>query len=209
VAFELLTGRLPFEHDDRARIADMHLTEVPPLPSQLRRDLTTAFDALLLRALEKDARWRVPTATRFSAMLERAVERARTGRLRFLIADDNADQRALLSELLARCFAGAVVEAVGDGVAALASIERRVPTVAIVDLDMPAMNGVELTAALRGQHATRELPIVVMTGVGGGRDWQALQRMGVEHFVVKPAVPSQLLGILRQITERAEAQPEA
>lgn len=204
IAFELLTGRLPFESDDRDQIPQMHLNDPAPLVSHYRRDLTAAFDSVILRALEKDPRWRTPTAPRFSEMLDRALRRARTGRVRFLIADDNPDQRALLSELLARKFTGAVIEAVPDGAAALAVAERTPPTVAIIDLDMPGMNGVELAAALRGREDTRNTAIVVMTGVGASGDWQALQRMGVEHFVLKPAVPSHLVSLLTELSERAQ-----
>ena len=52
-AFQMLTGRLPFESDDQAQLIRMHARKPPPAPSSIRKDLAP-FDAVLLRALAKD-----------------------------------------------------------------------------------------------------------------------------------------------------------
>lgn len=64
MAFELLTGRVPFEGDDTAAVLRAHLAEPAPAPSSLRPEVPAALDALVLRCLDKDP------ATRFPNMLE-------------------------------------------------------------------------------------------------------------------------------------------
>jgi tetratricopeptide (TPR) repeat protein len=64
MAFELLTGRVPFPGDDLTEVQRSHLVVPPPAPSSLRPDVPPAFDAVVLRCLDKDP------ATRFPNMVE-------------------------------------------------------------------------------------------------------------------------------------------
>jgi serine/threonine-protein kinase len=207
VAYELITGRLPFVADSPVELLRMHESVDPRPPSELRPGVPVQLDRVILKALAKDPELRIPTANDFRTAVHRAVRLSKLSRSRILIADDNADHRELLSELFARSFPGATVEAVSDGLAAFDAIERQIPTVAVIDLDMPRMNGMELTAALRGREDTRSLPVIVLTGVGRGVDWEMLRSLGVTRFVVKPAIPQQLLSIVREIIEPEPAGP--
>jgi serine/threonine-protein kinase len=62
VAFEMLTGRLPFEADTPVGVAMRHLHERPPAPSDLLPSIPPAVDAIVLRALDKDPSRRFPSA---------------------------------------------------------------------------------------------------------------------------------------------------
>ena len=207
VAYELITGRLPFVAASPVELVRMHETVDPRPPSELRPGVPMQLDRVILKALAKDPERRIPTANDFRAAVHRAVRLSNLSRSRILIADDNADHRELLSELFARSFPGTTIEAVSDGLAAFDAIERQLPTLAVIDLDMPRMNGMELTAALRGRAETRSLPVIVLTGVGRGADWETLRSLGVTRFVVKPAIPQQLLSIVRDIIEPETASP--
>jgi serine/threonine protein kinase len=55
LAFEMLTGQLPFKHESVAQLIKLHLEEHPPAPSSLRPNLTPDVDQLVLKLLEKDA----------------------------------------------------------------------------------------------------------------------------------------------------------
>ena len=201
VAYELVAGRLPFVASTATQVLRMHQSMEPRPPSELRPDVPVQLDRVILRALAKDPARRIPSASDFRAALQRAMRLSKLSRTRILIADDNADHCELLSALFARSFPGLTVETVSDGLAALEAIDRNVPTVAVIDLDMPRLNGMELTAVLRGREDTSSLPVIVLTGVGRGADWETLRSLGVTRFVVKPAIPAQLLSMVREIIE--------
>ena len=86
-----------------------------------------------------------------------------------------------------------------DGEAALAAIDREPASLAVIDLDMPGLNGVELTAALRANYS---LPIVVCTASGGAPDWQLLSSIGADGFLVKPIDPFALIALARKMLDR-------
>jgi DNA-binding response OmpR family regulator len=54
---------------------------------------------------------------------------------------------------------------------------------------MPSMNGIELSAGLRGSTAANDVPILVVTGRGRASDWRVLNAMGVGAFLLKPVEP--------------------
>lgn len=66
VAFEMLTGRLPFEAGTPVGVAMRHLHEPPPAPSDLLPSIPPAVDAVVLRALDKDPTRRFPSAGAFA-----------------------------------------------------------------------------------------------------------------------------------------------
>jgi serine/threonine protein kinase len=55
LAFEMVTGQLPFVADNAADMMAMHLNAQPRVPSQVNLSLPTTFDALIARMLDKDA----------------------------------------------------------------------------------------------------------------------------------------------------------
>jgi serine/threonine-protein kinase len=74
LAYELLSGRRPFDADGAAAQMRQHAEERPPRPSSAAPGLPAAVDAVLMRALAKDATARPATATELVDQLERALE---------------------------------------------------------------------------------------------------------------------------------------
>jgi len=76
VAYEMLTGRLPFQPEipTLAAYISAHLLEPPPPPSHFNPQLSPAVDAVLLKVLAKDPSMRFPTARAFAAALRQALE---------------------------------------------------------------------------------------------------------------------------------------
>ena len=74
VAYELLTGTVPFQADEAIAQARQHVEQPPPAPRGRAPDLPPAVDGVLLRALAKDPHERWPTASAFVDALERALE---------------------------------------------------------------------------------------------------------------------------------------
>jgi serine/threonine-protein kinase len=205
MAFEMLTGAPPFPIK--------HITDVlkideiqPPRPSQRRRELAPGFDRALLDAVHPRPERRTPSADEFRRALLAARETVVESyqKLRILVADDDPDFTALAREMLLHAFPGARIECVEDGNAALRAIDREPASLAVIDLDMPGMNGLELTAALRGSPASRKMPIIVVTAAGGAPDWTLLSALGADGFLVKPIDPFSLVSVARK-TVRAAA----
>ena len=205
IAFEMLTGRQPFKIENTADMIAAHRGARPPLPSQVRPELTTAFDVPLLQALCFDPEQRTASPDSFRRALLEARESIKTSysALRIIVADDDADFRSLATETLAYGFAGARIEAVADGEAALAACDREPAALAVIDLDMPGLNGVELTAALRANYS---IPIVVVTASGGAPDWHLLSALGADGFLVKPIDPFALVALARKAVAAKKAR---
>jgi serine/threonine-protein kinase len=199
MAYEMLTGEAPYEVnclEDLTRVREM---EIKP-PSEIRGELPAGFDAVLLDAVRPDPARRTPSADDFRRALLEARESMDLSydRLRILIADDDPAFAALARETLSFSLPGARLECVADGEAALRAIDREAASLAVIDLDMPGMNGVELTAALRAEKRTRSMPIIVVTAAGGAPDWTLLSSLGADGFLVKPIDPFSLVALARK-----------
>ena len=207
MTYELLTGRLPFETDDATEMMTLHVEKEAVPPSEIRPDLPSAFDAVILRALIKDPARRTISADAFRRELLEARESASqaVGGLRMLIADDDPAFAALVAETLAFAFPGADLVVASDGLAALAAVDEKPFALAVVDLDMPQLNGIELTAALQGNPLSENMPIIVATASGGAPDWRLLQSLGASGFLVKPIDANALVAMARGVIARARS----
>ena len=74
IAYEMLTGGLPFDPANRATLINQMLTEMPVRPAVQRNGLSDAIDAAVMRALAKEPAERWPTVEQFVAALEDASE---------------------------------------------------------------------------------------------------------------------------------------
>jgi len=210
VAYEMFTGTLPFPIETVGELFDVHMKRLPPVPpSDVRGDLPEAFDEVLLRALSRELDERYPTAEAFRKALFAARESVSVApsNLRLILADDDEDFRDLAEETLRFAFPGAWVECYDNGDDALAALDRRPASLAVIDLDMPGLNGVELTAAIRGQDQNAKMPIVVVTAHGGATDWRLLQALGADGFLVKPLDPYALIAMARRALGGSIAPP--
>ncbi len=117
---------------------------------------------------------------------------------RVLIVDDHAVLRAGLRALLSDDSGFEIVAEAGDGATALAIAEKERPDLAIVDVSLPDMGGVELTRHIRSAlPSTRVLILTVHEDDGLLRE--AL-RAGASGYIVKRAASSELLNALRSVT---------
>ena len=107
--------------------------------------------------------------------------------------------------------AGAEVTEAADGVAGLRAALERPPDLVVTDLAMPQMDGVELAHRLREHEATRNIPVVVVTGQAAIGD-VALRACGAgcKAVVAKPCSPDALIRAVNyQIGRRAEDRIDA
>lgn len=186
LAYELFTGSTPFASAPTLVACILaHLNDPPPRASALRAGLPEGLDEALLAALAKAPQERTPTADAFHRALVEARTKAQRP-ARILVAEDDEDFRELLNASLHRDFPDAAIEAVGNGKEALEAIGSRPPSVAILDLNMPEMSGMQLIEHLRARAIASNVPIVVLTGSGGPQEWKHLSELGAEGFLVKP-----------------------
>ena len=111
-----------------------------------------------------------------------------------LVVDDNVDAADSLGEMLAAW--GYHVTVAHDGPAALAALQDTLPDIALLDIDMPAMDGYELAAHLRFQPGCEELPIVAITGSGTPDDVRRSRAEGFSAHLVKPVSAASLRTLL-------------
>jgi DNA-binding response OmpR family regulator len=87
--------------------------------------------------------------------------------------------------------------AVGQGAAAKAAVLQ--PDVVVLDHMLPGMSGLEVLAELRGQKATAELPVLMLTARGQPRDREAAARAGADRFLAKPFANAEILAEVRAL----------
>jgi CheY-like chemotaxis protein len=116
--------------------------------------------------------------------------------LRILVADDNADSAVLLAAMLRHT--GHEVETAFDGLEALAAVERLRPDVAILDLGMPRLSGLEVARRIRELPAS--MVLIAMTGWGQEEDKRAASEAGFDHHLTKPVE----YAVLHRLLERVE-----
>lgn len=118
-----------------------------------------------------------------------------------LLADDDADIRDLVAFKLAQ--SGYDVITAGDGPSALAAAAGRLPDVAVLDVTMPGMSGLDVCRALRDDAATARLPVILLTARAQEADVQAGFGSGADDYVVKPFSPRELLSRVEAVLLRS------
>ncbi len=128
---------------------------------------------------------------------------AASARPSVLVVDDSLSVRRVLAGLLRT--AGWEVRAARDGREALEMLKDApgLPNVAIVDIEMPRMNGYELLASLRREPALCKLPVVFLTSRAGDKHRAGALALGADAYLVKPYDDARLLDTLARV-----ARPE-
>jgi len=201
LAFQLMTGEVPFQGRTAAGVMAQHVTSPPPSPSSVAAALPLAFDAPILTALAKNPSDRPFSAmTWFTQLLVARKSVAFTlDAPRILIADDDAAFRRFACEVVRETIDGVSLTCADDGSQALAELDARPYDVAVLDLQMPGLNGLEVVAALSERPDNLRPHIVVVTAVGSASDWNILARLGVDSFLVKPVTPGQYTRTLQRL----------
>ncbi len=123
-------------------------------------------------------------------------------RSRVVIAEDDSDILELVVFLLNE--AGFDTVAVTDGLEALAAIEADPPRLAILDIQMPGMSGIEVLRQIRASAATSDLEVILLSAHALDSDIDTGFAAGASDYVVKPFRPHELLQV-KALTERNRA----
>jgi PAS domain S-box-containing protein len=122
-------------------------------------------------------------------------------RSRVLVVDDNHDAADSLAMILG--LLGAEVQVARSGVQALEVFDGYAPSVVLMDIGMPGMNGYEVARALRGRPAGQRTTLVALTGWGQAEDRRLAREAGFDHHLVKPAELDSLQNLLASIESGA------
>jgi serine/threonine-protein kinase len=222
VAYEMLSGRPPFRHDDVIELMRMHAeAPVPPL-SSIRADLGV-FDRPIARALSKSPAGRYESAVHFAGDLASAGTGWNTGHLTSrpppLPVEKDAPLRVLVIDAdpsFSKVAAQAVhlaffqqsqdrrvqISTAKSGDDAVERAEVEPPDLVLLDYDLPGLDGAETLSRLRAVPGAERARVVVLSRRPLGEEAWRFAVLGVRHFVSKPVGFLQLVRQLSKVAER-------
>ncbi|MEW5833980.1 MAG: response regulator [Pseudomonadota bacterium] len=128
------------------------------------------------------------------------------GTLSILVAEDDADDRVLLSDAFAESGVEVSIEFVADGVELMARLAERdlaadevLPDLVLLDLNMPRMDGREALRAIRDSERLRHLPAIILTTSKAELDIRLSYQLGANSYVTKPRRFEELITVLRSL----------
>jgi CheY-like chemotaxis protein/MinD-like ATPase involved in chromosome partitioning or flagellar assembly len=120
-----------------------------------------------------------------------------------LLVDDEEQIRKLLETSLQR--RGYEVAVASDGIEALRQIRQKMPDLIVTDVNMPNMNGFELTRRLRADHRTARVPIVMLSARKAADDILTGYAEGADEYIAKPVEMSVLAAKIEVLIKRMKA----
>jgi DNA-binding response OmpR family regulator len=120
---------------------------------------------------------------------------------RIVVVDDDREISEAVRELLLP--EGFSVDCPAEPRAALVETIRAVPDLVILDVNMPGMTGWEFCAILRRQTATREVPVLFLTGRSEVKDRITAMQLGGSDFLAKPFGAEELRKKVRSLLDES------
>jgi phosphate regulon transcriptional regulator PhoB len=122
-----------------------------------------------------------------------------------LVVDDEADLVELVSYNLRKD--GFIVDSASDGETALTKVRKGKYDLAILDLMLPGIQGMELCRILRNDSKTARLPIIMLTAKGEEVDRILGLEMGADDYMTKPFSPRELIARVKAVLRRSTEKP--
>jgi len=119
-------------------------------------------------------------------------------RPKILIVEDSATMRQLLHFALQRLGDIEIMEA-KDGIEGLKAIRQGGIDVALVDVNMPLMDGFKMVQLVRQDPQTANLPIIIITTEGKDESKDKARGLGIKYYITKPINQSQVVNAVRGI----------
>ena len=123
---------------------------------------------------------------------------------RTLVVDDSPTMRRMVMASLREVCTGGFAEA-GSGLEAIEQLALGPVALMVLDLNMPDMHGLEVLKFVRGHHAFRSLPVIVLTTRGDEPSRAAALAAGATPYLTKPFAPHVLATQARALLEKSEA----
>jgi len=123
-------------------------------------------------------------------------------RHRILIVEDSPTMRQLLVFALKRLKGAEIVEA-QDGMDGLRKVTSDDFDLALVDINMPVMDGLKLISLIRAEDALKSMPIVVITTEGADEDRERALALGANEYLTKPIQANRVLAVAKSLLKIA------
>jgi DNA-binding response OmpR family regulator len=125
--------------------------------------------------------------------------------MKILVVDDDLELAGLIGYALRQ--AGYLVVEAADGPAALAAFEREAPSLAILDVNLPRLSGLEVCRRIRA--AGSSIPIMMLTVRNAEEDQVQALDLGADDYLTKPFSPRTLLARVRALLRRGGVEKPA
>jgi two-component system, cell cycle response regulator DivK len=103
---------------------------------------------------------------------------------RVLVVEDNASNMTLATFLLTS--AGHTVLGATDAEAGLSVAREQLPELILMDIQLPGMDGLQATALLKADDATRAIPVIALTALAMKGDEERIRASGCDGYIAKP-----------------------
>jgi two-component system, cell cycle response regulator DivK len=122
---------------------------------------------------------------------------------RILLVEDNEMNRDMLSRRLARSGYEVVIAVQGEEGVALARTAS--PDLVLMDMSLPVLDGWEATRRLKGDPATREIPVIALTAHAMAGDREKASAAGCDDFDTKPVEYARLVSKIEELLQKRKA----
>jgi DNA-binding response OmpR family regulator len=116
---------------------------------------------------------------------------------KILVAEDERDIRELINFTLR--LNGYEVVSASDGEEALELALKEYPDLVLLDIRMPRLNGYEVCRLIKGNEATKHIPVVFLTAKGQENEVEKGMKAGATDYILKPFSPDQLVERLEKL----------
>ena len=120
---------------------------------------------------------------------------------KILVADDDVDIRELVEFKLSTM--GHEIIAVGDGAAAVEACRADKPDLAVLDVMMPGVSGLDAIREIRADAALADLPVILLTARAQESDVETGFDSGADDYITKPFSPRELASRVQALLSRS------
>ena len=120
---------------------------------------------------------------------------------RILVADDDVDIRELVEFKLSTL--GHEITAVSDGQAAIEACQAQRPDLAVLDVMMPGVSGLDAIRAIRADPNLADLPVILLTARAQESDVETGFDSGADDYITKPFSPRELASRVQALLSRS------
>ena len=118
--------------------------------------------------------------------------------MKLLIADDSAHFRMRLLQMLSQIAGVQIVQSACNGYEAIAYVRKLRPDVAILDIQMPGANGIEVLEEIKRDFP--ETKVIMLTGHHEPQYEQRCIELGADHFFPKSSYPKDMVRLITEMT---------
>ena len=166
---------------------------------------TILGDGRVILILDVPGLWYRDDTIRVEHRAEAKPAAAARERPLIMVVDDSLTVRKVTGKHLHK--RGMDVMVAKDGIDAVEQLRDRIPDVMLVDIEMPRMDGYELTTRVRSDTRLRRIPIIMITSRAGAKHRQKAFELGVDGYMSKPYQEEELLKNIEAMLSKNPVQP--